>query len=112
MAAGLPAAGFELYIVWIVGLFLTGAGQVMVAGQILRTEAAPANKAEVRLRPDRTMMKAAAYASAGVLALWAIPSFGYQNAGSLGASDLPVDAVGVWAFLVTSAGFLLGLALP
>ena len=111
MAAGLPSAGMELYIVWIAGLFLAGAGQVMVAGRVLRGEAAPAKPVEVRLMPDPTMMKMAAYAAAGVLAFYAIPSFGYQQAGSIGAGNSPLDALGIWAFLVTAAGFLLGLYL-
>lgn len=111
MAAGLPSAGVELYIIWIAGLFLAGAGQVMVAGHVLRGEAAPAKPVEARLRPDLTMMKVTAYAAAGVLAFYAIPSFGYQQAGSVGAGNLPLDALGTWAFLVTAAGFLLGLYL-
>ena len=111
MAAGLPSAGMELYIVWIAGLFLAGGGQVMVAGRVLRGEAVPAKPVEARLQPDLTMMKMAAYAAAGVLAFLAIPSFGYQHAGSIGASSSPLDALGTWAFLVTAAGFLLGLYL-
>ena len=111
MAGGLPSAGIELYIVWIAGLFLAGGGQVMVAGRILRGEGAPAKPAEARLQPDVTMMKVAAYAAAGLLAIQAILSFGYQRAGSIGASGSPLDALGTWAFLVTAAGFLLGLYL-
>ncbi len=111
MAAGLPSAGVELYVIWIAGLFLAGAGQVMVAGRVLRGEDIQTGPVEARLRPDPTMIKVAAYAAAGLLTIWAILSFAQQRAGSIDLSSSPMDPLGIWAYLVTGAGFLLGLYL-
>lgn len=111
MAAGLPSAEAQFYLIWIASLFLAGGGQVMVAGRVLRGGAALAKPAEGGLQPDQPMVKFTAYASASLLIVWAVQSVGFHGAGTIDLSSPPSATLGIWAYLVTAAGFLLGLYL-